>query len=186
VANLKTFFISYTRTNFAWAAWIAQQLEEAGYSILLPPWGLRSDSDFELEMQKSAVKAKRIIAVLSPAYLNTLNAQATWIDTFKRNTTIEPNALIPIRVQECGSKFRNFLESINHIDIVGEDEATAQAILLAGIRGQGVKLTVKVSFPGSAPHQPSDIEAGSPKQPITTRRKLKGCQVPGILDTKTG
>ncbi|HEY6284413.1 MAG TPA: protein kinase, partial [Ktedonobacteraceae bacterium] len=63
--ELKDFFISYNSTNFAWAAWIAQQLEEAGYSTLFPPWGLRLDSDFDLEMQKAAAKAKRIIAVLS-------------------------------------------------------------------------------------------------------------------------
>ncbi len=86
--ELKDFFISYNSTNFAWAAWIAQQLEEAGYSTILPPWGLRLDSDFDMEMQKAAAKAKRIVAVLSPAYLNLINIQSTWIETFKQNTTI--------------------------------------------------------------------------------------------------
>ncbi len=173
-SELKDFFISYNSTNFAWAAWIDQQLGEAGYSTLLPPWGLRLDSDFELEMQKAAAKAKRIIAVLSPAYLNILNTQPAWIETFKLNTAIEPNTLIPIRVQECGRKFRKLLESINHIDIIGRDEETAQAMLLAGIHGQGVKLTVKVSFPASAPYQPSGKGAGSPKKRITTRHEPTG------------
>jgi len=172
--ELKDFFISYNSTNFAWAAWIAQQLEEAGYSTILPPWGLRLDSDFDMEMQKAAAKAKRIVAVLSPAYLNLINIQSTWIETFKQNTTIEPNTLIPIRVQECGRKFRKLLESINYIDIIGKDEATAQAMLIAGIHSQGIKLTVKVSFPGNTRHQPLSKEASSPKKPFTTRKGRAG------------
>jgi len=172
--ELKDFFISYNSTNFAWAAWIAQQLEEAGYSTILPPWGLRLDSDFDMEMQKAAAKAKRIVAVLSPAYLNLINIQSTWIETFKQNTTIEPNTLISIRVQECGRKFRKLLESINYIDIIGKDEATAQAMLIAGIHSQGIKLTVKVSFPGNTRQQPLSKEASSPKKPFTTRKGRAG------------
>ncbi len=127
-----------------------------------------------MEMQKAAAKAKRIVAVLSPAYLNLINIQSTWIETFKQNTTIEPNTLISIRVQECGRKFRKLLESINYIDIIGKDEATAQAMLIAGIHSQGIKLTVKVSFPGNTRHQPLSKEASSHKKPFTTRKGRAG------------
>src|SRR6266702_6415792 len=63
--DLKDFFIIYYRVDRSWAKWIAWELENAGYSAILPPWSYKSGSDFEMEMQKAAAKAKCTIVILS-------------------------------------------------------------------------------------------------------------------------
>jgi tetratricopeptide (TPR) repeat protein len=64
----KDFFISYTAKDRKWAEWIAWQLEEAGYSVVVQAWDFRPGGNFALDMQK-ATDAERTIAVLSPDYL---------------------------------------------------------------------------------------------------------------------
>src|ERR1700726_1682479 len=61
---MKDFFISYTKTDKAWAEWIAWTLEAAGYSTVIQAWDFRPGSNFVLEMQRAANEAKRTIAVL--------------------------------------------------------------------------------------------------------------------------
>src|SRR4051794_25189413 len=70
------FFISYNKADRVWAEWIAWQLEDAGYSAILPDWDFRPGLHFEQEMQKAATKAECAIIVLSPHYLNARNTQS--------------------------------------------------------------------------------------------------------------
>jgi TIR domain len=61
---MKDFFISYTRTDQAWAEWIAWTLEGTGYSTVIQAWDFRPGTNFVLEMQRAAAEANRTIAVL--------------------------------------------------------------------------------------------------------------------------
>jgi hypothetical protein len=36
--GMKDFFISYNKADRQWAVWIAWQLEEAGYSLVIQEW----------------------------------------------------------------------------------------------------------------------------------------------------
>jgi TIR domain len=65
VAGERDFFISYTGADVAWAEWIAQTLEDAGYQTVVQAWDFRPGQDFLHRMQQAA----RTIAVLSPAHL---------------------------------------------------------------------------------------------------------------------
>ena len=60
------FFISYTGVDRAWAEWIAWQLQEAGYTIVLQAWDFRPSTNFVQAMHEAASEAERTIAVLSP------------------------------------------------------------------------------------------------------------------------
>jgi hypothetical protein len=40
------FFISYTGVDRAWAAWIAWQLQDAGYTSVLQAWDFRPSTNF--------------------------------------------------------------------------------------------------------------------------------------------
>jgi phage replication-related protein YjqB (UPF0714/DUF867 family) len=42
----KDFFISYTGADRAWAEWIADTLERAGYSTVLQEWDFRPGENF--------------------------------------------------------------------------------------------------------------------------------------------
>ena len=55
----KDFFISYNRTDRAWAEWIAWQLEEAGYTVIVQAWDFRPSTNFKAEMHRALQAATR-------------------------------------------------------------------------------------------------------------------------------
>lgn len=165
--DLRDFFIIYARADRTWARWVAWELEDAKYSVILPPWYLHSESDFDMEMEKAAAKAKRIVFVLSLDSLTILNAQPAHITTLKREAAHYLNKLLPICVRECGNEYRPLLDSLHHIDIVGEDELTARTILLAGIQDEGVRQTIRPSFPGNKIRRSVEVEPEFPQGPQT-------------------
>lgn len=166
-SDLRDFFIMYTRADRTWAKWVAWELEDAKYSVILPPWYLHSQSDFDMEMEKAAAKAKRIVIILSADCLNTLNAQPAHITILKKEATHYFNKLLPICVRECGNEYRQLLNSLHHIDIAGEDELTARTILLAGIQDEGVRQTIRPSFPGTTIRRAVEVEPTFPQAPLT-------------------
>ena len=84
---MKDFFISYNRADRTWAEWIAWQLEEAGYTVIVQAWDIRPGSNFILEMHKAARETERTIAVLSPAYLSALYTQPEWAAALVQDPT---------------------------------------------------------------------------------------------------
>ena len=66
MAGERDFFISYTGADVAWAEWIAQTLEDAGYQTVVQAWDFRPGQDFLHQMQQATQQAARTIAVLSP------------------------------------------------------------------------------------------------------------------------
>ena len=65
---LKDFFISYRGLDQPWAEWIAYQLEEAHYSVVIQAWDFQPGSSFIHAMDKATRVARSTIAVLSPDY----------------------------------------------------------------------------------------------------------------------
>jgi TIR domain len=65
----KDYFISYTGADQAWAEWIADTLERAGLGTVLQAWDFRPGENFIQRMNEALLKAERVLAVLSPAYL---------------------------------------------------------------------------------------------------------------------
>lgn len=167
-SDLRDFFIMYTKADRSWAKWIAWELEEAKYSVILPPWYLHSQSNLEMELQKASAKAKRILIILSPDSLNTLNTQLIHITTLKTDTSNSQNSLLPIYVRECGNEYRQILYTMHYIDIVGEDELTARAILLASVQDEGIRQTIRPSFPGALIRRSVDAEPTFPQAGLTT------------------
>nr|MDT0667937.1 toll/interleukin-1 receptor domain-containing protein [Micromonospora sp. DSM 115978] len=63
------FFVSYTGADEAWAEWVAWQLEDAGYRVLMQAWDFGPGSHFVAEMHSAVQRAARTVAVLSNAYV---------------------------------------------------------------------------------------------------------------------
>lgn len=141
----RDFFISYNRADRDWAEWIAWQLEEIGYSIILQDWDFRPGSNFVLDMQNATQETKRTIVVLSPHYLNARFTQAEWAAAFQQDPESEQGVLVPVRVQEC--KPEGLLGPIVYIDLVGLDESAAREKLLEGVRFGRGKPTSPPAFP---------------------------------------
>ena len=72
------FFVSYARADRAWAEWIAWQLEEDGYRVLIQAWDMVAGAGWAHLMQEGVQEAGRTVAVLSAAYLDSMFATAEW------------------------------------------------------------------------------------------------------------
>jgi tetratricopeptide (TPR) repeat protein len=149
------FFISYTRTDGAWAEWIAWQLEAAKYSTLIQAWDFRPGTNFVAEMDAATKRAERVIAVLSHAYLASDYAFSEWATKFRLDPRGTHGLVLPVRVQEC--EVDGLLGSIVYIDLVGLDEQRAQDTLLAGVLRERVK-PATVPFPSSQQTRPEHPE----------------------------
>jgi tetratricopeptide (TPR) repeat protein len=153
------FFISYNKTDRAWAEWIAWQLEEAGYTTIIQAWDFRPGLNFVQKMQESVQVAERTIAVLSTNYLEALYTYPEWEAALKQDPRGEKGLLVPVRIQEC--KPPGLLGLISYIDLVGLDETSAQQTLLDGVRQGRNKPPTAPLFPGSI----SEARRTVPQQP---------------------
>jgi tetratricopeptide (TPR) repeat protein len=130
-----SFFISYNRADQTWAEWIAWQLEEAGYSVIVQAWDFRPGQNFVLEMDRAVRTAERTIIVLSPHFLTSRFTPAEWAAAFARDPTGEERLLVPVRVAACDPQ--GLLGPIAYIDLVGREEAKAVEALLVGLKPRG-------------------------------------------------
>ena len=72
------FFVSYTQADRAWAEWIAWTLEEDGHRVLVQAWDLVAGTNWIEGMHAGTRDASRMIAVLSPDYLESACGTAEW------------------------------------------------------------------------------------------------------------
>ena len=142
------FLVSYTGADQAWAEWIAEQLEAAGYTTLLQAWDFRPGSDFVHQMQQATSSAQRTVAVLSPAYFGSKFGEAEWRAAFAKDPTGELGLLVPVRVQDCQPP--GLLASRMYVDLVGLEEAAAAARLRAGVQQGWARPAGWRPFPGQA------------------------------------
>lgn len=145
--DMKDFFISYTSADKNWAEWVAWQLEENGYSVVIQAWDFRPGGNFVLDMQNAAADCERTLAILSPEFLNSGYTQAEWAAAFAHDPTGEESILVPVRVRECDVE--GLLRTIVYIDLVGLHEQAAIDALLLGIRRERVKPSRPPGFPGT-------------------------------------
>lgn len=162
----KDFFISYNGKDKDWAEWIAWQLKEAGYSLVIQAWDFRPGGNFIVEMQKAA-QADRTLIVLSPNYLEAVYTQPEWAAAFVQDPTGAKRTLLPVRVAEC--KPSGLLAPIIYIDLVDLEEAAAREKLLAGIPPGPIRPAISPPFPSvQAP-----IDRPPPSFPESPLRKIR-------------
>jgi hypothetical protein len=142
------FFISYNHADRAWAAWIAWQLEDAGYTTIFQTWDFPPGSNFVVEMDRAAQQAKRTLALISPAYIAASFTQAEWAAAFAADPTGGRRKLVPVRVARFDA--RGILGQVVYIDLVGLDEDEARERLLTALRSERLKPSEAPAFPGTA------------------------------------
>ncbi|MGN6202848.1 MAG: FxSxx-COOH system tetratricopeptide repeat protein [Solirubrobacterales bacterium] len=142
------FFISYALPDRAWAAWLAWQLEEAGYRTRHQGWDFRVGANFVLEMQRAAERSRRTMLVLSPSFLKSKFTPAEWAAAFARDPTGNERMLVPVRVREVDLK--GLLAPIVYVDLVGLSAEEARKELLDHVSGQRRKPSIEPRFPAVA------------------------------------
>jgi len=141
------FFISYAQADVAWAEWLAWQLEEAGYGVLVQAWDFGAGSDFVTEMRRASARARRTLAVLSPAYVASGFAIAEWNAAFAADPSGVARKLLPVRVVDF---VPDGLDAARvYVDLVDLAEPAARRRLLAAVRQGRTKPTSPPPFPCS-------------------------------------
>lgn len=136
--------------------------------MVVQAWDMVAGRDFVHEMHKATTKAKRTIAVLSPAYLTSQFGEAEWGVAFAGDPRGEKGRLVPVRVAEVAPE--GLLATRIYIDLVGKDRQAARTALLNGLQGQPAAVpTEEPAFPGEPPaglHAPAlpAAEPGFPGQ----------------------
>jgi hypothetical protein len=128
---MKDFFVSYNKADKQWAEWIAWQLEEAGYSVIVQAWDFRPGGNFVLKMQEAITESNQTIAVLSEAYLKASFTQPEWAAAFASDPQSLKRKLLPVRVKKCA--LIGLLATLIYVDLVDLDATTAQQTLLAAL-----------------------------------------------------
>jgi hypothetical protein len=144
------FFISYTSADRQWAEWMAWELEQAGYGVLIQAWDFVAGSNWAVRMQDGIARAERTIAVLSGAYLRSVYGQVEWQAAQAADPLGFTRKLVPIRVDDCHRP--GLLGQIVSFDLFGLAVQAARhrlldqiAILLAG----RAKPPCSPTFPGA-------------------------------------
>jgi hypothetical protein len=157
------FFVSYTQADRAWAEWMAWELERGGYRVVIQAWDFMPGSNWTHEMQEATTKAERVVAVLSPAYLDSAHGQVEWETFYAKDPLGQQGLLLPVRVAEVDPP--GLLSTRVYVDLVGLDEASARTALLTAARGGRAKPTQPSKFPGQAPPAPGVDSLQAPRFP---------------------
>lgn len=150
------FFISYTAADLSWAEWIAWQLEDAGYRVLIQAWDTRTGSNWSAATFEGIAGSARTIAVLSEAYLRSVYGNTEMQAAWSADPQGIMRKLIPIRIEECERP--GLLAQIVSLDLFGIDEKTARSRLLQEINS----ITSGRAKPRESPVFPSFAQPAFP------------------------
>ena len=137
MAQAADFFVSYTSADRAWAEWVAWQLEQAGYQMIIQAWDFEPGDNFVDRMKEALEQADRTLALVSAAYLASPYCRDEWTGAFLHDDDGR-NRLLQVRIEDC--ELPRLLRAQVYVDVVGLPREQARARLLAGSSGVGASL----------------------------------------------
>lgn len=146
------FFVSYSRPDEEWAAWIGWELEDNGFDVTLMAWDFRPGANFVQHMHSATSSARRTIAVLSPDYLSSNFTQPEWQSSFAADPLGIQGLLLPVRVSPCN--VGGLLGQIVYVDFVDHDESACRELLLRAARDERNKPDRPPVFPANQERRP--------------------------------
>jgi tetratricopeptide (TPR) repeat protein len=160
------FFISYSSHDQAWAEWIAWQLESNGYTVVFQKWDFLPGMDWAHKMNQVMQQAKRVVPVLSPAYLKSQFGEVEWTAYWRGDPKGDLRLVVPVRVADVAPP--DLLKGRIYIDLFPlKDAALAKAELLHGIGSldsAGARGDKPLQEPGFPPQLSSEAHAARPAE----------------------
>jgi hypothetical protein len=142
------FLVAYHPADHEWADWIARQLEQAGYAVVLHAWEFRAGVDPLLEVQGAVRQARQSLALLSPEGARALEGQPQRVVHLLQRLASDPGALRLVRVRACDPGL--LLGSLPVLDLVGKEENDARTALIQGVRAAPAPQGGLPAFPGAS------------------------------------
>lgn len=127
MAATKDFFISRAGPDKEVAAWIAQELQKAGFSFVIQDRDFRIGALFPRSMEKAFVNCRTMIALLSPAYLESDHCLNEWHVAYALDVEA-PGRLLPVRI--AAGALPPLAHAMNYINLVDMDAVAAKAAKL--------------------------------------------------------
>jgi tetratricopeptide (TPR) repeat protein len=144
MAQAADFFVSYTSSDRAWAEWIAWQLEQAGFRVIVQAWDFEPGDNFVVRMRDALEQADRTLALVSAAYLASPYCTDEWTGAFLHDPDGR-NRLLQLRIEDC--ELPRLLRAQVYVDLVGLPREQARARLLAGVKRGRRKPPSEPPFP---------------------------------------
>jgi tetratricopeptide (TPR) repeat protein len=174
------FFVSYTQQDREWAEWIAWKIEAAGWRVLIQAWDMPAGSNWVHLMSTGTAKARRTIAVLSPAYLASAYGEAEWQAAWNQDPLARERKLLVLRVADCERP--GLLASVVTVDLFGTSEPNAESRLLNAVKG----LENDREKPPQAPAFPEQIRTNQLRPRFPATRQPDIWHVPSRYANFTG
>jgi hypothetical protein len=125
----KDFFISYKKIDTDHASKISKLLEEEGYSVYSYQWNYPAGTLFPFELERIGKEAGKMVALLSPEYVEAILSKLEWAMAFLDETV--RGKVVPVRVQPFD--LPGMLRSLKYIDLSGLTDEKAKETLVNGL-----------------------------------------------------
>ncbi len=136
-------FVSYAPADERWAAWIAWQLELAGFRTVLRAWDRPVGTPLDEFVERALVGAAATVAVFSRAYLTSTATAAERRRVFRADAA----RLVPVRIDD------HPLEGLAGapVDLAAMRDPRAAAAALTERLGRATAVGTAPALPGGAP-----------------------------------
>jgi tetratricopeptide (TPR) repeat protein len=137
VGDRVDFFISHAGADRAWAEWVAWQLTEAGYTVVLDVWDWAAGQNFVMAIGDALDRCERVVALFSAAYFDRSRyTTEEWTAAALHVPGGGENRLVPLRLEDvAAARVPLVLRPLVFGDLFGVDEEQARQILLAAVAG---------------------------------------------------
>jgi hypothetical protein len=162
------FYISHADDDEDWGRWVAQVLESAGYTTFLMSRDALPGISWVQTVEEASNRARRIILLLSPSYVQSEYSGAEWRLVFFRDPTGEQRILLPVRIADFTPS--GLLATRVYVDLVGLSEADATLKLLEAVQSGFPSKTDRRPFPGARPKISVPAEPARPATAISGGR----------------
>ena len=167
VGDRADLFISHAGADRAWAEWVAWQLTEAGYRVVLDVWDWAAGRNFVTAMSDALEQCDRVVALFSAAYFERDRyTTKEWSSAVLHVLGIEQARLVPVRVEEVPStQIPAVLRPLLARDIFGLAEEQARQVLLEAVTGPRRPARKPPLPPPKTPVAPGERGAPVPRLP---------------------
>ena len=121
-------FISYSRKDIAFARRLAGDLEQAGFDVWWDISDLKGGDDWVRFIPAAIESSQYFVVLLSPNSI-----QSEWVEKEYSYAIRLRKKIVPAMIKQCDVPFS--LHTINYVDFINEDYATAVNNLLVAIGG---------------------------------------------------